>query len=170
MVPSYFHGFSAEQIWVVLSKHLNGNRPFSATDQKVLALIESERRGELGPSTAWSAPAGNLNSLDYKAMEVHLLSALATSGDRAAYDWLQVVKFNEHVKPGNTVKYVKSDIEGNCFLKTAGPAYKISVNLPPMVDLEFIGRVFLCNVEAAPQHSKSAAPGLVKSIKKLFEL
>lgn len=153
-----FHGFSAEQIYSVLSKQLNGIRPWTQTDLKVLDLLKSEQRGELGITDVWPDPVASQRLPEYRAMNTSSLSSLAKTGDTVAYSYLQVTNFNRQVKPGEIVRYKKSGFdsaEGHVFLRTAGPAFVVGPTSPPMVKLEAIGRVFLCNVEVEPVGAKS---------------
>lgn len=76
------------------------------------------------------------------------LQHAACVGDKAAIQKEIVHRFNDLYDIGTSLHYRKSDIEGECELRTAGKAYQLE-NGTPVVNMEFIGVVLLSKIDHA---------------------
>jgi predicted RNA-binding protein len=83
----------------------------------------------------------------YHSMDDAELSGLAKDGDDVAKDVMLVRSHNNNVNVGDTVLFLKSEIEGKVHLKTVGEAKILCGLRYPSVELEAIGVVLLSRIE-----------------------
>ncbi len=80
------------------------------------------------------------------------LQEKARDGDLCAKASFMVKKWNATHKVGSRVLYLKSEIEGNCVIKTTSEAYTINNGeiTIAVIDIEAVGMVFLEKFRLAP--------------------